>query len=71
MALNLRKKIPESDTLSIFDVNPKSTQKFVDEAGSKGVYIASDPKDLAQKSVCNALLGNIFLSYMMIVLFYL
>lgn len=51
MALNLRKKIPESDTLTIFDVNTNSTKKFLDEAGGKGVHIASDPKEVAQNSV--------------------
>ena len=52
MALNLRKKIADSDTLTVFDVNQDATKKFVEEAGSKSVQVASDPKEVAHKSVC-------------------
>ena len=51
MALNLRNKIADSDTLTVFDVNENATKKLVEEAGSKRVQVASDPKEVAHKSV--------------------
>ena len=52
MAVNLRKKISESDTLTIFDVNQESVKKITAEEGLGPIQVASDPKELAQKSVC-------------------
>lgn len=51
MAKNLRAKIPESDTLVICDANPESTKRFIAEQSGKRVEIASNPRELAEKSV--------------------
>jgi len=52
MAKNLRDKIPEGDTLTIFDINTSSTEKLKSEASSSNLYIAKSPKEVAQNSVC-------------------
>lgn len=52
MAKNLRAKIPEGDTLTIFDVNTSSTDKLKSEAGSSNLSIAKSPREVAEKSVC-------------------
>ena len=52
MAVNLRKKIPKSDTLTVFDVNQESLKKITAEEGVGAIQVATDPKELAQKSVC-------------------
>ena len=52
MAVNLRKKIPKSDTLTVFDVNQESLKKITAEEGVGAIQVAADPKELAQKSVC-------------------
>jgi len=51
MAQNLRAKIPKSDTLTVFDVNAASAEKFVQEAKGAPVYIAQDPTEVVRKSV--------------------
>jgi len=51
MAKNLRAKIPEGDTLTVFDVNAASTEKLKSEASSQNLRIASSPKEVAQNSV--------------------
>lgn len=51
MAKNLRAKIPEGDTLTIFDVNKSSTEKLKEEARSSKLEIAKSPKEVAEKSV--------------------
>ena len=62
MALNLRAKIPESDTLIVHDHNRELAQKFKEEvgiaaagAGAKGkgnaIEVSDGPRDLAEKSV--------------------
>lgn len=62
MAKNLRAKIPETDTLIIYDTNSKATEKFVEEVGiatsstnapgkGTGIHVAEDPREVAQKSV--------------------
>jgi len=50
MARNLLAKIPETDELIICDTNPNSTKKFVEEGEGKGIHIAENPHELAQKS---------------------
>lgn len=51
MARNLRAKIPESDTLIIFDTNTATTQKFLSEGVGKNIEVASLPRDVAERSV--------------------
>lgn len=51
MAKNLRAKIPEGDTMTIFDVNTSSTEKLKSEAGSSKLEIAKSPREVAEKSV--------------------
>lgn len=62
MAKNLRAKVPESDTLVIFDTNAAAIQRFVEEVGiapssvgatdkGTGLHIASSPREVAEKSV--------------------
>jgi 3-hydroxyisobutyrate/3-hydroxypropionate dehydrogenase len=51
MAKNLRAKLPESDTLTIFDVNATSVEKFAQEATPGGIVIAKNPREVAEKSV--------------------
>ena len=55
MARNLQAKLPESDTLRIFDINKDSTGKFATDtkALSKGavVHIANTAREAAEASV--------------------
>jgi len=51
MAKNLRAKIPEGDTMTIFDVNSSSTERLKSEASSSNLHIAKSPKEVAQNSV--------------------
>ena len=51
MAKNLRAKIPESDSMIVFDVNSASVERFVKEAEPSKVEVAKGPRDVAQKSV--------------------
>lgn len=64
MAKNLRAKLPESDTLVIFDQNPDVLTKFQTEVGiaatgagasakGTGITIAESSRDAAEKSVRN------------------
>ncbi|KAK4981897.1 hypothetical protein LTR66_009626, partial [Elasticomyces elasticus] len=48
MARNLRKNLPESDKLVVFDVNKESTSKFVEEV--QGAEVAEDVREVAEKS---------------------
>ena len=50
MAKNLRAKIPEEDTMTVFDVNTAATQRLTEEADAK-VHVASSPKEVAEMSV--------------------
>jgi len=50
MAKNLRAKSPEGDTLTIFDVNTASLEKFSQEATPNGVAIAKNPREVAEKA---------------------
>lgn len=49
MAKNLRARIPESDTLTVFDVNSGSMDKLKSESGN--IQLAKSPKEVAQQSV--------------------
>ena len=51
MAKNLRAKVEETDDLYICDVNAEATKRFVEETG-KGVHVAKNPREVAQKCVC-------------------
>lgn len=61
MAKNLRAKIPEGDTLTVFDVNTSSTDKLKSETQSPNLHIAKSPREVAEKSVriCLTTLHNI------------
>lgn len=49
MAKNLRAKIPEGDSMTIFDVNKTAVERFVQEAGN--VKAASTPREVVEQSV--------------------
>ena len=51
MAKNLRAKIPNEDTLTVFDVNDASTKRLVEETGAK-IHVATSAKEVAEMSVC-------------------
>lgn len=51
MAKNLRAKIPEGDTLTIFDVNKAAVERFVKEAEPANVKVAQAPRDVVEASV--------------------
>lgn len=71
MAKNLRAKMPEGDTLTVFDVNQSSLDTFSKEAVPAGVVIAKNPREVVE----NAVSGNLPCPYpmrsMMRLLFYL
>ncbi|KAF3932325.1 hypothetical protein ABW19_dt0209171 [Dactylella cylindrospora] len=58
MAKNLRAKIPESDTLTIYDINEAATNQFIKESNvsgpipgtAAGVRVAKNVKEVAQNS---------------------
>lgn len=51
MAKNLRAKLPKDDTLVIHDVNTSATANFTKEVGQKGVHVAENVREVAEKSV--------------------
>ena len=52
MARNLRAKIPQEDTLIVYDVNSQATKSLVSEApGGQGVTIARTVREVAEKAV--------------------
>lgn len=52
MAMNVRRKLPASSKLYIFDVSKATLEKFKQEAGSHGeVIIASSSKEVTDKAV--------------------
>jgi hypothetical protein len=53
MAMNLRQKLPETDTLIVNDVNKDSVNKFIDELSGFTVLAANSPREIAEKAVCN------------------
>lgn len=60
MAKNIRLKIPASDVLVCYDVNPKAITQFMGEFVGSNVRAASSPKEVAELAVgdtnprCNA-----------------
>lgn len=56
MAKNLQAKLPSSDTLRVYDINPDSTKRFTDEVSSLGtgaaVTSAASAREAAEDSVC-------------------
>jgi len=50
MAKNLRAKIPEADTLTVFDVNKSSLERFSKEAVPSNVVLAQNPREVAENS---------------------
>lgn len=67
MARNLRAKIPESDTLVIYDTNTATTQKFLSEAAGKNIEVASLPKDVAERSVSLDLIHVVAANFMLFI----
>ena len=52
MAMNIRKKIPSSSKLYIYDVSKSALERFKEEAGSHGeIIIASSSKDVVDHAV--------------------
>ena len=51
MAKNLRAKIPEGDTLTVFDVNTAALDRFVKEAEPGNVTVAKAPRELVENCV--------------------
>lgn len=55
MARNLQAKLPSSDTLRIYDINPNSIEKFANETKALGsgaaVQIAATVREAAENSV--------------------
>ena len=51
MAKNLRAKIPEGDTLTVFDVNKAALDRFVKEAEPANVTVAKAPREVVENSV--------------------
>lgn len=56
MAKNLRSKLPSSDKLIIYDKNEDATRRFANE--TKGVDVAENVREVAEKSVCWTLHHN-------------
>merc|ERR1711939_1286405 len=50
MAKNLRAKIPEGDTMTVFDVNQTALDKFSQEAVPAGVVVAKSPREVVENS---------------------
>jgi hypothetical protein len=56
MALNVRRKIPSSSKLYIYDISKSALEKFAQEIGSSGnVIIASSSKDVVDHAVLDSL----------------
>lgn len=51
MAKNIRQKIPQADTLVIYDVNKQVVDRFVKEFEGSKVIAATSPKEVAELSV--------------------
>lgn len=52
MARNLRAKCPEADELWVCDTNTAVTESFLSEAKGARVNVAQNPREVAEKSVC-------------------
>ena len=55
MAKNLRAKIPEGDSMSVFDVNSTALEQFSKEAEPSNITVAKGPREVAEKSVSHIL----------------
>jgi 3-hydroxyisobutyrate dehydrogenase len=52
MALNVRRKLPKSSTLYIYDLSQSALDRFVKEVGSEGeVVISSSAKEVVDNAV--------------------
>ena len=55
MARNLQAKLPSTDTIRVFDINPDSVKRFADEAKALGsgaaVETSSSVREAAEDSV--------------------
>ena len=52
MALNVRRKLPKSSTLYLYDISKSALDRFVKEIGSEGkVVIASSAKEVVDNAV--------------------
>jgi len=55
MARNLQAKLPSTDTLRLYDINPDSIQRFANEtkalSGGAAVEVASNVREAAEDSV--------------------
>jgi ornithine cyclodeaminase/alanine dehydrogenase-like protein (mu-crystallin family) len=55
MARNLQAKLPSTDTLRVYDINPDSIQRFANEtkalSGGAAVEVASNVREAAEDSV--------------------
>jgi ornithine cyclodeaminase/alanine dehydrogenase-like protein (mu-crystallin family) len=55
MARNLQAKLPSSDTLHVYDINPASVQRFADEtkalSSGAAVRAAGNAREAAEDSV--------------------
>jgi len=58
MAKNLRAKIPEADTLTVFDVNQSSLEQFLKEAVPSKVVVAGSPREVVENAVSKNLYPN-------------
>jgi len=59
MAMNIRKKIPSSSKLYIFDISKAALEKFVSEYSSAGeIIIASSSKEVVDNAVHSSSLPN-------------
>ena len=60
MARNLQAKLPSSDTLRIYDINPDSVKRFAEEtkalSSGAAVEVASNVREAAEDSVGSRLL---------------
>ncbi|ETN41644.1 3-hydroxyisobutyrate dehydrogenase [Cyphellophora europaea CBS 101466] len=50
MAKNLRAKIPEDDTMTVFDVNAAALERFAKEAEPNNVTVAKAPREVVENS---------------------
>lgn len=57
MANNIRRKIPKTSELIVYDVNPEAITRIIDENPGMSVRAASSPKDVADIAVRPLLLS--------------
>lgn len=56
MAKNIRAKMPQGDTMTVFDVNKEALERFAKEAQPTGVKIAQSPKEVVDTSVSHEMI---------------